>query len=527
MRVQVRAVFGDEAQSLVIACGDGKRTFKWLAMAAGQQLAQLQPGGRLRVRDAPRLSTSRGLLHPRRVYSEKCSFLHPNALLSDYLQPQEAVTIEFSTEIPVDSCGIPVLEDWQKLAFIHTEEQAAAVDEVMQKLSRQLSASEMEEHLENSRLQAAETRRAAHFMRQMLRSQMIDEVKGFQQVEEDWESLAVVHDDLRPDEREQIKQLTSTYLLCFRDLFAKFAVDGLISFDRLVSMVQLLHVFPGSGQLPKQQLADMFHATTSAFDNISEGAGRRYSDTPGEREETSSSPSSPTIAGSRGGDLSRVGLISFLIRLAAHRFIGTFDVDALEKLRQDSNRHRVSVPAHSQAFKLLIERCIMPYLETERSECIVKAMVVADETLALLRRFHDDLSAVFLRYCQRRGEAYSTLRVQDLIILLADSGLTPESQERTRPRHHQHISTEPGSELHNWASELLRAARHPFNVGKIRSGGSFTQEHNSDDSITYAEVLEVVLRIALQQLKPTLGTDMERINIAAQKMATLAANTGK
>jgi hypothetical protein len=519
MKVEVTARLGDEAQRLPIACGDGKRTFKWLAVAAGQQLAQMQPNGRLRVRDQLRLSSSRGLLHPKRVFSDKCSFLHPDALISDYLQPEEAVTVEFSTEMPVDACGIPVLEDWQKLAFVHSEEQAGAVEEVMAKLSAQLSAAEMGEHLENSRLQAAETRRAAHFMRQILRSQMIDEVKGFQQVEEDWEILSVVHGDMRADELEQVKQLTNKYLLCFQDMFARFAIDKQIPFDRTLSLLQSIGVF-GSEQLPKQQLSSIFRATTEAIDAATAEGASQHAHL--QSQGTSVPPSSPTATRPAGG-LSRVGLLSFLIRLAAHRFIGTFDVEALEKLRHESDAQRISIPTYAQAFRMLVERHVMPYLEAARSECAVKAIVMDDETLALLRRFHDDLSAVFLRYCQRRGEAYSALRIQDVIVLFADSGLTPESQERPRARHHQHLATDPGSELHNWASELLRATRNPFNVGKLPQG-RYSHDQDTDDSISYSEVLEMLVRVGLLQLKPTAGTDLERISAAAQKMAALATS---
>ena len=119
MQLVVRVESGDRTSTFKIQVGDGRKSFKWLALAAAQRFGSESPKGKLRQRERkfPCTNPANTNLVPSRCYTSDQDFFHPDALLVEQLQDGDHLTVEVAPRVYVDEAGSPVKSRWQTIAF--------------------------------------------------------------------------------------------------------------------------------------------------------------------------------------------------------------------------------------------------------------------------------------------------------------------------------------------------------------------------------------------------------------------------
>ena len=118
MKVVAKVILNNEEREFDIACGNGERSFKWLATAGMQRWAQAVPNGNLRrcdlkhgVTDSVQYSTTNVLLPSGEIP-------HPEAKLREFLRYGDEVTINLTGHQKVDIIsGLPRRSAWSSVAF--------------------------------------------------------------------------------------------------------------------------------------------------------------------------------------------------------------------------------------------------------------------------------------------------------------------------------------------------------------------------------------------------------------------------
>ena len=82
MQLVVRVESGDRTSTFRIQVGDGRKSFKWLALVAAQRFGSESPKGKLRQRERkfPCTNPANTNVVPSRCYTADQDFFHPDAL---------------------------------------------------------------------------------------------------------------------------------------------------------------------------------------------------------------------------------------------------------------------------------------------------------------------------------------------------------------------------------------------------------------------------------------------------------------
>ena len=178
MKLNVTVLIGNEEVDMKVPVGDGNNTIKWLALAVSQRYSHMLASGRVRCRDSNIFSTSRKMSFlPGRVFSASTHLYPPDESINDHFHDNEGVRVELLSRVPVGGSGRADLSRWGDAAFLvsnHTRErQESALEEEYAML---------EEEKEKRRRRVAQKREEeqtskANFMREVIRSQLVDERK--------------------------------------------------------------------------------------------------------------------------------------------------------------------------------------------------------------------------------------------------------------------------------------------------------------------------------------------------------------
>lgn len=121
MKIIANVILTDEERKFDIACGNGERTFKWLASTAMQRWAQSVPNGNLRRCDLKHGITDRVQYSTTNVLLPSGEIPHPEAKLREFLQYGDQVTINLTGNQRVNAySGVPKHSDWNTVAFVTT-----------------------------------------------------------------------------------------------------------------------------------------------------------------------------------------------------------------------------------------------------------------------------------------------------------------------------------------------------------------------------------------------------------------------
>ena len=127
MKIIARVILNNEEREFDIACGNGDRSFKWLASAGMQRWAQAIPNGNLRRCDLQHGMTDNVQYSTTNVLLPSGEIPHPEAKLREFLRYGDAVTINLTGHQRVDVIsGVPKRSAWSSVAFTKN----ASIDDV-------------------------------------------------------------------------------------------------------------------------------------------------------------------------------------------------------------------------------------------------------------------------------------------------------------------------------------------------------------------------------------------------------------
>ena len=188
MQLVVRVESGDRTSTFKIQVGDGRKSFKWLALAAAQRFGSESPKGKLRQRERkfPCTNPANTNLVPSRCYTHDQDFFHPDALIVEQLQDGDELTVEVAPRVFVDEAGSPVKSRWQTIAFAvspssSAKRDAAIAEEYDAQNAKKVAAKAIEDEAER-----LENMRKADRVREIIKDQLPDQDAVDEALSEDW-----------------------------------------------------------------------------------------------------------------------------------------------------------------------------------------------------------------------------------------------------------------------------------------------------------------------------------------------------
>jgi predicted transcriptional regulator len=232
MQLVVRVESGDRTSTFKIQVGDGRKSFKWLALVAAQRFGSESPKGKLRQRERkfPCTNPANTNLVPSRCYTDTQDFFHPDALLVEQLQDGDQLTVEVAPRVFVDEAGSPVKSRWQTIAFAvspssSAKRDAAIAEEYDAQNAKKVAIKALEDEAER-----LENMRKADHVREIIADQLPDQDAVEEALSEDWFSMnkkrvldALVED---PEEQGRIKDVLKQHYVQLDELFKTFAASG-------------------------------------------------------------------------------------------------------------------------------------------------------------------------------------------------------------------------------------------------------------------------------------------------------------
>jgi hypothetical protein len=232
MQLVVRVESGDRASTFRIQVGDGRKSFKWLALVAAQRFGSESPKGKLRQRERkfPCTNPANTNLVPSRCYTSDIDFFHPDALLVEQLRDGDHLTVEVAPRVYVDEAGSPVKSRWQTIAFAvspssSSKRDAAIAEEYDAQNAKKVAIKAIEDEAER-----LENMRKADHIREIIADQLPDPDQVEEALSEDWFNMnkkrvldALVED---PEEQGRIKDVLKQHYVQLDELFKTFAASG-------------------------------------------------------------------------------------------------------------------------------------------------------------------------------------------------------------------------------------------------------------------------------------------------------------
>lgn len=177
MRVRAICTAKNAKKNIVISCGNGQQTLKWLALTA-----------------AARYNAHSNTRYIPTSLADNCSsksilFLHPMDIIIDHFEHMDVVQIELAEVVHIGEHGAPALSRWATVAFSLSESQGrarvAALEEERKICEDREKA--IDDHRRAIRKREAESK--AFHMREIMREKLHDEREISHAMAEDWASM--------------------------------------------------------------------------------------------------------------------------------------------------------------------------------------------------------------------------------------------------------------------------------------------------------------------------------------------------
>lgn len=211
MKVNVILVVGGEQRSVVIPCGNGEKTFKWLSLVATQRFALFAPIGQIRCRESVRGTTESAQHQILSLRLEGGDAPLPSALLTEFLHDGDTVYVDLDTEQKVDSVGNAKTSAWYDEAFKNSEHDEGRPPPLI--------SGEVEfdfvDHFSDSP--------GSKVMRNLLRTQMLDGNKVSQALNRVWPAVSETFPRLSAADNAKIKSLCQFNYCYLFELFKHYS----------------------------------------------------------------------------------------------------------------------------------------------------------------------------------------------------------------------------------------------------------------------------------------------------------------
>lgn len=364
MKVNVLVKCGSEERTLLISCGRGNKTFKWLGMVASQRHAHSIPNGSLRRRDTDmmRAMTGNNQQAPENMILPGGEYAHPNAQIADYVVDGERIVCVLSDKMGVSKLSSPNATKWSTLAFTTTTDQENDFEE------------KEEEGLPLEALREMKTN--ASFMKVVLQSQMMNEKMLSISLDKHWNSVRNAIPRLSEVVSTELKSICGEYIAMLESLFIHYAKKGdmdLFSFRNIMEESETFFQ------------KDTDKLSTRVYNTVLKSTSKKSLD--------------------------------FGLFLAALVFCSqTRHNDTLDQHTSLKNASGAFHPLLSQNMFFLTNKLNLP--------CLVRAELCAEENLSLMRQYHSDLFLIFESYANTLlRDMPLTITAEQMAEILFDAGL--------------------------------------------------------------------------------------------------------
>ena len=118
MRINATVEYGVQRRRIVVPCGDGRKSVKWLGLVAAQRfIMDAAARGKTRLRDRRSVAPAATQLIPSGVSTADEPFFHPSALLCDVFEDGAEVAVALEPKVAVGASGRPLRSNWAIVAF--------------------------------------------------------------------------------------------------------------------------------------------------------------------------------------------------------------------------------------------------------------------------------------------------------------------------------------------------------------------------------------------------------------------------
>lgn len=118
MRINATVEYGVQRRRIVVPCGDGRKSVKWLGLVAAQRfIMDAAARGKTRLRDRRSVAPAATQLIPSGVSTADEPFFHPAALLCDVFEDGAEVAVALEPKVAVGASGRPLRSNWAVVAF--------------------------------------------------------------------------------------------------------------------------------------------------------------------------------------------------------------------------------------------------------------------------------------------------------------------------------------------------------------------------------------------------------------------------
>ncbi|KAH8052848.1 hypothetical protein JL722_9983 [Aureococcus anophagefferens] len=117
MRINATVEYGVQRRRIVVPCGDGRKSVKWLGLVAAQRfIMDAAARGKTRLRDRRSVAPAATQLIPSGVRTADEPFFHP-PLLCDVFEDGAEVAVALEPKVAVGASGRPLRSNWAVVAF--------------------------------------------------------------------------------------------------------------------------------------------------------------------------------------------------------------------------------------------------------------------------------------------------------------------------------------------------------------------------------------------------------------------------
>ena len=364
MKVNVLIKCDKEERSVLISCGRGDKTFKWLGMVASQRHAQSIPNGALRRRDTDmmRASSCRDQQTPENMILPGGEYAHPSAQIADYVEDGDTVICVLSSSMNVSKLSTATGTKWSTLAFTTSTNEEHAFEEKEE---------------EGPALEALRTLKTnASFMKVVLQSQMMDEKQLTASLDKHWESVSKVMPRLSPKISDDLKDVCGEYIAMLESLFNHYASNGEMDFPTFKNVIEESETFfqKDTEKLSTRVYNTVMQATSASSLNL--------------------------------------GLfLAALVLCAQSRHNDTLD-------------QNTSLKDPRGAFHPLLSQNMFFLTNKLNLSCLVRAELCAEENLSFMKQYHSDLFLIFESHANSLlRELPLTITSEQMAEILFDAGL--------------------------------------------------------------------------------------------------------
>ena len=237
MKIVVACVFGRERKDIVVPCGSGHKTFKWLALTAATRFSASSPHGRLRAREAKASTDGAARCLPTNLTRGSpdmdktgLPFLHPMDMVADHFKDMDVVTVDLAEAVLVDDTGAPSLTRWATIAFSVSDGQAASRSAALAE-EQKISDDRQRENDEMRRaIRKKEADSKATTMREILRDKLHDGAEVAHSMAEDWAAMLrnthFVDLCRNPALQRNVQMMVKAYYVPLSELFKFYAASS-------------------------------------------------------------------------------------------------------------------------------------------------------------------------------------------------------------------------------------------------------------------------------------------------------------